>query len=326
VRYYDIQITNSGGSMVRRYTSFVNGKSDPGALHVELNIPVSTLAAPRGDAFVQIWGIPLADIAQASDLNGMQVAVYGGMQKGLPLANPSQAGLLVKGYIFQAFGNWLGVDMTLDLVIRAAAPPPASSTSSAAPTPRNLVLNTKAGSSFSDAIKNTLTTAYPGFTVNVNVSANLVRSSDTVGFYSETTSFARYIKEATRAILGGNYAGVDIAIADKTISVYDSVSTQNNPTQIAFQDLIGQPTWIEAAQITFKCVMRADIRLGSFVKMPPTLVTNTAQAQSSISNQKAAFQGSFFVSSVQHFGAFRQPDAASWVTVFVAAAANQQQA
>ena len=325
MRYYNIVLTDTGGQTVRNYTSFVNGQSDPGALQVELDIPVAPFAMPMGDASVRIWGIPLSDIAQASNLNNLSIAVYGGMQKGLPLANPAQAGLLVRGYVFQAFGNWIGTDQTLDLVIKPGAPPTANSTTSA-PQPRNLVLQGKAGQALGPAIKNALTTAYPGYTVNANVSANLVRPNDVVGVYPDVISFARFIKQATRAIVGGTYPGVDIMIADKAITVYDGTQSAGSPTKIAFQDLIGQPTWIDAPNIQFKTVMRADLAIGGMVTLPQTVTTNSAQAQSSLLNQKAAFQGSFQIMQMRHVGSLRQPDAASWVSVFDAAPQNIQKA
>lgn len=327
MRYYNIVLTDAaGGQAARQFTSFVGGQSIAGALNVELDIPVAPFATPSGDAYVRIWGISLADIAQASDLNNKAIAVYGGMQKGLPLANPAQAGLLVRGYVFQAFGNWIGTDQTLDLVIRAGSPPTASA-GSAQPAQRNVILLWPAGTSLANALKVTLSTAYPGYTIEVNISASLVRPNDVVGVYPDLTTFAQYIKQATQAILGGAYAGVDILLTDKTISVYDGTSTSAGSstgkaanTQIAFQDLIGQPTWIEPAKINFKCVMRADLKVGDTVTMPPTLTTNSAQAQSSLLNQKATFQGGFQIVDLRHVGNFRQPDAASWVTVIDAAA------
>jgi hypothetical protein len=94
-RYYRIEI--DGGPT---YTSFNNGVTNPAALQVELDIPVAPFASPASTgAFVKIWGIPLDDIRQSKDLRFKGIKVFGGFQKGLPLANPAQAGLLVQGYI-----------------------------------------------------------------------------------------------------------------------------------------------------------------------------------------------------------------------------------
>ena len=58
MRYYRIEI--DGGNLV--YQSH-NGISNlPGALLVELDIPVAPFAQPAGAAYVKVWGIPLATI------------------------------------------------------------------------------------------------------------------------------------------------------------------------------------------------------------------------------------------------------------------------
>jgi hypothetical protein len=38
------------------------------------------------------------------------------VKKGLPLANPAQAGVILEDTIFQGYGNWIGVEQYLDLV------------------------------------------------------------------------------------------------------------------------------------------------------------------------------------------------------------------
>src|ERR1700733_6962067 len=75
--------------------------TDPGALNVEMDINQAPANEPQGAAYVRVWGIPLATIAQSSNFNGKSIAVYGGMSSGLPLANPAQQGLLVQGLIQQ---------------------------------------------------------------------------------------------------------------------------------------------------------------------------------------------------------------------------------
>ena len=107
MRFYRIEI--DGGSTV--FTSYANGQNIQGALQVELDIPVAAMHSPdNAGAFVKIWGVPLSMISQANNLNFKGIKVYGGFQKGLPLANPKQSGFLVRGFISQSFGNWQGTD------------------------------------------------------------------------------------------------------------------------------------------------------------------------------------------------------------------------
>jgi len=338
VRYYSIVITNPKTGQVFRppgfaglnlpfsYGSLLNGKTLSAAWNVEVNIPVIEAGLPSGDAWVRVWGISLQEIAQASDLNNMLISVYGGMQKGLPLANPAQAGLLAQGYILQAFGNWIGVDQTLDLIIQPGPPPTGAALTT--PTPRNLVLNWIAGQQLSTTLAITLSTAYPGVQQKGTISSRLVRADAVVGYYANLEQLAQFIKLTTRQQLGGAYQGVAITLANNTLTVSDGTTTgttQSPQVQLAFQDLIGQPTWVNSPNISIKTVMRADLKVGQQFKLPPAIITNTAQAASFITNQKAAFQGGFQVQSMFHYGNFRQPDAASWATVIEGTPINNQQ-
>lgn len=309
MRYYKIEI--EGG---KTYESFSNGKNLPGALNVELDIPVIAYDLPMGGALVRIWGISLQEISQAQDNNNKSIKVFAGFQKGLPLANPSQAGLILQGYIFQSYGNWIGTDQTLDFIVLAGSAP-----ASKAQPARNLAFNWKSGTKLKDAIQTTLTTAYPGFTADINIDDKLVLPNDAPGFYTSLTQFSQYVRQVSRAIIGGEtYQGVSITLQEKKFAVFDGTAANNNTKQIDFKDLIGQPTWINAPSIQFKCAMRADLKVGEVVKLPKTQVTNSSAAQSSLVNQKVAFQGDFQISSMRHVGNFRQGDASAWVTVLEA--------
>ena len=319
MRYYSIQI--AGG---KTYTSLTNGSPNPSALQVELDIPVISADLPTGDALVKIWGIPLDDIKQSNNLINKSVQVFGGFQPGLPLATAAaaNAGLLVQGYILNAYGNWIDTDQWLALIIRAGpAPTGNSSITGGTPNPKNVAYNWPQGNTMATAIQNALTTAFPGFTVNMNISPNLVFPESQQGHYQNLTQFAQYVKQTSRAIIGGsNYAGVSIVLTQKTFNVFDGVgsgsSNSTSPKAIAFQDLIGQPSWQNAPLINFKCAMRADLKVGAAVTLPKTIVTNSAQAQGFLVNQQVAFQGTFNLQSMRHIGNFRQSDAGSWVTVF----------
>ena len=73
---------------------------------------------------------------------------------------------------------------------------------------------------------------------------------------------------------------MQITLQEKAFNVYDG-SAQATPTLIDFNDLIGQPTWIGPGQMQFNCVMRADLTVGAYVKMPPAQVAVTTAAAAS---------------------------------------------
>lgn len=330
MRFYSIVITNPATGVILQapasvvptstYTSFANGVSLPGALNIELDVQVATFATPSAVAsYVRIWGISLREISQAMELAvrpalnrpGMSIAIYAGMQKGLPLANPAQSGLIVQGQIFQAFGNWIGVEQTLDLILQPDVGSPGS--------PKNISLNWKAGTPLAQAIANTLATAFPGFAANIKISPNLVLSYDVNGYYQTLAQFAQLVKATSVNIIGGTaYQGVDIFLKEKAFSIYDG-TTPTTPKTISFFDLIGQPTWIAPAVINLKCPMRADLNVGDYITLPKSIVTTTAAAQASLANLKPTFQGTFQITTLRHVGNFRQPSADSWCTVIDAA-------
>lgn len=308
MRYYDIQITDpKSGKVLKRYTSYVNGQSDPGALNVEMDIQVAPYDTPVGGSFVRVWGIPLTDIGQASDLNFKNISVFGGMQKGLPLANPAQNGLLVAGSIIQAFGNWRDVDMTLDLNLVAAGPSPGE-------TQVNLTQNWVSGTPLSSAIKTTLATAFPSYTSDIQISSKLVLAHDEPGFYGNLSQYAAYVREMSQSIIGGTYAGVRISIQKNKFIVRDGTTTKT-PFQIAFNDLIGQVTWKASGIVNFTCVMRADLHVDDYVKLPPGQVTTTAASLSQY-RSGSVFNGVFQINNVRHVGNFRAESGDYWVSVF----------
>ena len=311
MRYYDIQITDpTSGKVLKSYTSYVNGATDPGALNVEMDIQVASFDIPIGGSFVRVWGIPLTDIGQAADLNWKNIVVSGGMQKGLPLANPAQSGLLISGGIQQAFGNWRDVDMTLDLILYSGRPAPNV-------TQINLTQNWKAGTPLASAIKTTLGTAFPKTTADINISSKLVLAHDEPGFYGNLEQFAKYIRDVSQSIIGGAYSGVRITIQKNKFVVYDG-TTQGKPFQIAFNDLIGQVTWKAPSIVNFTTVMRADIHIGDYVKLPPGQVTTMAASLSQY-RQGSVFNGVFQIIHVRHIGNYRAESGDYWVSVFDAA-------
>jgi hypothetical protein len=317
MRYYLITISNADGSVFRTYNSFPGGKNDPGALDIEIDVAVTAYDAPINNPYVRIFGVSLQDIGQASDLNGKFITMSAGMQKGLPLANPTQAGQIFSGSIFFAFGNWQGTNQSLDLILIAIQP------STVSPTPSsNIVFNWPPNTPLAQALATTFSGAFPGMKQDINVSPNLVLPTAEFGFYANLGQFATYIRSLSQHILGKtpNYPGVAISVVNGVITAYDAtpLAAAVGPKQIAFTDLIGQPTWLGPVEISACLVMRGDLKVGRFLKLPTgltSLATTTTAASLPQYRQASVFQGSFFINSLRHVGRFRQPDGASWVTV-----------
>ena len=337
MRYYDLRIYDAAtgrvwsvaadgsftlGNAATSFTSLLpNGNFNPGALNVELDVPVIPFDTPQGKGTVRVWGVPLRALGQAANLNGATFSLKAGMSAGLPLAKPQQAGLIVKGQIFQAFGNWQGVNQTLDLVLYPGV----------AADQLDISFHWRAGTPLSVALAATFAQAFPGFSQSIAISPNLTLPNDEAGHYTTLPQFAKYINRITRVIgqraFGANYPGVRMATSGMTVMAFDGLGVPKAPVKaLAFEDIIGQPTWIGPNKIQFKTVMRADIAVGGDISFPPGVVspyalTTAAAAYPNVpARSKTIFQGNFIVVEVHHWGNFRQSDADSWTTTFVAVA------
>ena len=328
MRYYSIQIyypTDGGansGKLYKSYTSFVNNKTDPGAQQIELDIPVTSLAIPEGAASIKIWGVDLLTIAQGSDFNGKTIKVYAGFKPGLPLAtlasNRLQAGLIVQGLIVQGFGNWVGTNQWLELIVTTNG-------NTAIGQDLNITLNWQKGVPLQNAVTQTLQTACPGYTVSGTISPNLVLAANETGYYHSLIQFAQHIKDISAALLNppgstSNYTGVDIVVSETGFLLSDGTSPKT-PTKILFTDLIGQPTYINPGEIQVIVAMRADIQPTDYIILPTTLIT-IAPGDPLVPADRSQFQGTYLVKSARHVGNFREPDALAWVTVYNCAPAG----
>lgn len=344
MRYYDIQIDPVSAATDDRYGEMsVSGKKglrfqthprglqatpDMGALHVLMDIPVSTFDVPNGSAYLEIRGVDIATINQASNLQGAQVTIQGGMGKGLPLAKPEQAGGLISGSVYRAYGNWLNTDMSLNLLIQPFAEPQTGTTYPP------FVWNWKTGQKIQDAINYTVSSAMPGYTVDTSgIKSSLVAQSDMAGAYSDITAWAaQLVSDSVHANPASGYRGVRFYVSGKTFFFYDTADA-TSPKLIQFNDMIGQPTWLGPfpyPQIMLQTVMRGDISVGDVIRMPAfnqsganqnlTGYGTIAPSSQDITTPKgrSLFQGNFEVTSVRHIGDSRNPDGAGWVTVFEA--------
>lgn len=340
MRYYSLAITRNDGSL---YTfksigaaaapgvtltsllpsgpqSPITGLTNPAALTIEMDIGIANVTDPDNSqgAYMRIWGLGLQDLGHASDLNGLNISLSAGMARGLPLANPQQAGVIMQGQIFQAYGNWVGTSQTLDMVFYGGGAGVGSPD-----TPGNYPFVMPAGTTLAKAIANTLSIALPNLPPSISISPNLTLNYDVTGHYPSLATFASFVQALSQGIIGGTtYPGVTISITNgQAINVFDGLGPTpiSAVKAIAVSDLIGQPTWIGAQAVSVKTVLRADIHVGDQISLPQTIFTQSQAAiQQFSSNPQSSltFSGIFWVSQVHHYGNSRQPDAASWTTVY----------
>jgi len=331
VRYYKIEIINQDQTVFATYTTGENGNIDLGALQVEFDIPVTTLARPIGAASLKIWGVGLNVIYGANDFNGKLIKISAGFVTGLPLAtaayNSGQTGVILEGLIWQAYGNWIGTQQWVEFVIVING-------KTGITQQLNITQSTwAAGTSMADAITNTLKLATaqadpPFADPIVSISPNLKLTQDEPSFSKTLGEYASYMYDVSKSIIpAANYAGVSICIVNNRFVVSDG-TVPTKPTTVAFNDMIGQPTWVDPGTFQVTTSLRADISPLSYVELPTTQVT-IAPSNQYIAAQRSSFQGRFFVKSVRHIGSFRDPNALSWITsldLYSSPAANLQNA
>ena len=325
MRYYDLTLTNpKTGAVIKRWSSMPGGSYDPAALNVMFDMPVSVGDLPTGQHSIIVEGVSLQDLTNAQQYattingdgtlsGGANLTLKGGMQAGLPLANPAQAGTLVNGAVFQSWGNWIGTDMALSFLVV----PPAFRYNA----PGNIVFNWQPGQKLSDSITQTLSTAYPQAPLKIEISPQLVAARPDIGYFSTFSQFAQHIKQLTQGLLNASYAGVRMTYSTSTIRVFDGTQ----PTPIAllkFTDFVGQPTWIAQDKIQVKTVLRGDIQVGDFIEFPigfqnaPGFVQTGQASYPTFYKYQSAIQGKFAVIQVRHVGNFRDPDGNAWVSIF----------
>lgn len=320
------------------------GSTNPNALKVELDIPVSFMHQPIGNSYIQISGVSLQELYQGANLNGMNIAVYGGMAKGLPLANPAQSGLLCSGQIFQAFGNWIGtVQMLCIYMIVGGSSPladqvtgvPGSSSTVPGPVtnqnPAYITFQWQPGQPLMTPVIQALKTSYPQYSIAGAVHEGLVWTGiAATGFFAKLSQFAQYLNKATLNLIGGYaanpqaYPGVSLTLQNNTITLMDG-TTATTAKQIQVVDLLGQPTWVDRYTVQITCIMRADIKMADYVVLPNVPGTTTQGSTSQFFNvqpgnvystQKdgSIFTGTFQVVAVRHVGNSRDGQGTSWIT------------
>ncbi|WP_321943141.1 hypothetical protein [Paraburkholderia tropica] len=321
------------------------GGTNRAAQLIQMDIPVTAAHTPMANAYVKIYGISLAEIAQAADLNGLNVAIYGGFAAGLPLATPAQAGMLCSGQILQAFGNWINTEQSLSIYVQAGGSSGSSaqttgvpSTTSTTPapttndTPANLTFSWTPGQTLLAAITKSLSTAFPQYGISGAISANLVKSGASAnGFYSTLQQFAQDMNaKSLSAILGyapgvnAVYQGVAISLQNNTFCVQDG-SSPTTAKQLQVVDFVGQPTWGQPYRVQATVMMRADLNFGDFVIMPalPGVISAGSASQYynvsptntyATAKSGSIFSGTFQIVGIRHVGDSRNGDGTAWAT------------
>lgn len=329
MRYYEIVIspTTSSNTQFKPITisSQLNGKDNYGALDIFLDIFQMDYTNPASNGSIKLFGIDYATLKQ--DYTYATISISIGMTKGLPLVNTTIPPLqIVKGMITQAYGNWQGKNVTLDIVFvpyffYATNPP-------------TFNFYWKKGDTLQKAVIDTLNTAFKptGYqpVITGGFSPALVYTQDVPSLpYSSLFAFSKQINKLSKQInTDSNYPGASIVSTAHGFLLTDGTIADNNSnvTNIKYTDIIGNLTWVNYGELQFKTTMRGDLSIGNYVNLPKGVpIINTLNSYAQIRNN-IAYSGNWLINKIHHVGSFRKPDADSWVTVINVIAPVQLQA
>lgn len=321
MRYYRITISQSdqtqvGFNNVVYSTLNDDGTNNPMALRVDLDVFQGIFHEPSQNGLVTIYGVPFNDLNQSANFNNANITIEVGMSAGLPLANSQPTpGLIIQGTVLQAYGNWQGTDVRLNLVIIPSTIDPNQ--------PANLSFNWQPGQPLHEAVATTLATAYK-LPVLGTYSENLITTEPQPGVFFTMKAFSQYVNNISQSIVNNaDNIGACISVDGNGFSLFDSTKPIVKPIQINFSDIIGNLTWLDVSTIQAKVVMRSDINVGSYITFPKGAPTVNNAVQFNQVRNLISFDGLFLVTQVHHVGSSRQANADSWVTVIDAIFNNQ---
>lgn len=344
------QITSTYSSLYPGMVPAQLGSSNPAALLVDLDVPVTFMHAPDAQAqpYIRISGVSLQEVNNAQALNGMNIQIRGGMAKGLPLANPAQAGVLTQGQVWQAYGTWTGTEQSITIYLTVpssttadqqlngypgAVPVPVPVTNES---PANIVFTWSRGMHLETAVASALSIVFPAYVVRGALNPGLIWTGDQaeIANFSTLQQFAQYLNSVSQRMVNGptgrasGYPGVSLSLENSAFTLSDGTQ-QTKPLAIAFRDLMGQPAWVAPFTVQMQCPMRADIQVGDYVTLPAGQFINTPNSGSQFyatppnntgnavqDKNSTIFNGTFWVLGVRHVGNSRSPQGQAWVTVF----------
>lgn len=324
MRYYRIEIADENGN------SIADGDGNPigpwdttdnpsGALNVVFDAQTLGQDLNYSGTTVSIYGLPLSFLSQSVNLLKAQFTMYAGFQAGLPLANPAQSGMIIQGVTYKAYGNWEGINQTLNLIVDQSAAFVLDGR------PVSLIMSGKKGELLSDVLARSLNTSLNSGVseekkreISVNISDAFVLHEDWNSPYKNIFSLSQFLKRLfPDGLTSEQYSGIQLVCQKGRIDIFDGTHA-NEPIPILAHELIGQPTWVERLRVSFKTPMRADLQVGDIITLPLDVLSVLAVNNSlwRLNKNTVNFTGTFQILSMRHIGEYRNPSGDAWVTTF----------
>jgi hypothetical protein len=322
MRYYELDITDSTGKPITdadgNAIGPLNSTGNPaGALNIIFDIYIAAPDVATGGTMLAVYGLPMAALSQSVNLYQANVTLYGGFSRGLPLARAEQQGILLQGQVYNPYGNWEGVNQSLNLIINPGLLTDKNGNAI------NIEVNGRKGEKLGDVVTRALKNAYPDTKLDIRVSDKLVLPENWPGHYNRPSQLATVIKSASMGLIREEaYTGVSLVMQKGIIRLFDN-HTPTGAKAINADELIGQPTWIALNKVSFRTPLRGDLMVGDAVSLPDSIISGSSSLLSVSTSgaftpfrRKINFSGCFLITSMRHVGEYRNASGEAWVTIF----------
>lgn len=306
---------NSNSAVATAGKSFIldsqTGSADnTAALDIAFDISVGPLALAYVGSYVEVFGVSIQDVANIHKWQGGTLSLYGGFSAGFPLANPAQYGLLAKGYVLQAFGNWTGTHQSIIFILAPTA------------SDNQVVFHWAVGQKLSQAVTSAIKSSYPGITVVSNLTNDPVATTEDAHLCSSMYGLFSYIKSITYKLgLAKSIGGIQAKVSGVQVILYDS-PMKSTVTTFDFDDFQGQPVnfgYGSSSTVQATLNLRADLSIAANFKFPSQVAAGYSITQpaspSPLAKNSSVMKGQFMINFLRHVGRFRDPQGLSWVTV-----------
>jgi hypothetical protein len=176
--------------------------------------------------------------------------------------------------------------------------------------PANIIHNMQIGQPLESAIQQTLSTAFPGKNIVLDIAKGLTQTFQDAGFYQNAGQYFGFLKSLSASLAGGK--GISAYVDGNKVHLTDWTQALGWVV-LDYSDLIGQPTWCGIDQLQFSSVLRVDLSPPAEVILPATLFA-TAPVETNlgaVSMQTSLPQGCQLMRS-RFVGDSRSPDGTQW--------------
>lgn len=290
---------------------FASREAKNGAgLQITFDLPVLACDLNVTGGAVSLRGVPVTLLHSSVSYYRARIELYAGWQKGLPLVNPDQYGLILSGEVVNAWGNWQGTDQSLNFSVNPSVVYDREGR------PVKIAVSGKKGERLAVVLRRALTAAFPERKIVTDIDADLTLAEDLNAVeYRSIGELAWSLKQVK------SWYAIDVVVQPGRIVVYDRTYRGKVKT-IAGTELTGQPTWVGQNTVSFKVPLRPDLAVSDIVSLPRALTSgstgaltlNAANGRNRTLMETPLFTGNFQVVSVRHLGDFRNPVADAWCT------------